>query len=125
MLISLVTQCRNSHQRCSIKKVLLKISLNSQENSCARVSFLIKKSLFIKKETLAQEFSCEFCETFKNTFLFRTPLVAASVNVCNSTQLPLISIYQKRSTSHNLESMLWFSRKATSSQFYLKRSYSS
>ena len=27
---------------------------------------------FIKKETLAQVYSCEFCETFKNTF-YRTP----------------------------------------------------
>ena len=26
-------------QRCSVKKVLLKISQNSQENTCARVSF--------------------------------------------------------------------------------------
>ena len=29
-------------QRCSVKRVLLKISQNSQENTCARVSFLIK-----------------------------------------------------------------------------------
>ena len=29
-------------QRCSVKKMLLKISQNSQENTCARVSFLIK-----------------------------------------------------------------------------------
>ena len=29
-------------QRCSVKKVLLEISQNSQENTCARVSFLIK-----------------------------------------------------------------------------------
>ena len=28
--------------------------------------------------TLAQVFSCEFCEISKNTFLHRTPLVAAS-----------------------------------------------
>ena len=34
---------------------------------------------FIKKETLAQVFSCEFCEISKNTFLQRTPLVAASI----------------------------------------------
>ena len=47
------------------KKVFLEISQNSQENTCARVSFLIK---FIKKETLAQVFSCEFCEISKNTF---------------------------------------------------------
>ena len=34
---------------------------------------------FIKKETLAQVFSCEFCEISKNTFLHKTPLIAASV----------------------------------------------
>ena len=28
--------------RCSVKKVFLEISENSQENTCARVSFLIK-----------------------------------------------------------------------------------
>ena len=50
------------------KKKFLEISQNSQENSCTRVSFLIKAYNFIKKETLAQVFSCEFCEIFKNTF---------------------------------------------------------
>ena len=35
---------------------------------------------FIEKETLAQVFSCEFCEISKNTFFHRTPLVAASVH---------------------------------------------
>ena len=33
---------------------------------------------FIKKETPAQVFSCEFSEIYKNTFYYRTPLVAAS-----------------------------------------------
>ena len=33
---------------------------------------------FIKKETLAQVFSCEFCKISKNTFYYKTPLVAAS-----------------------------------------------
>ena len=33
---------RSSHRRCSVKKVFLKISQNSQENTCDRVSFLIK-----------------------------------------------------------------------------------
>ena len=33
---------RSSHRSCSVKKVLLKISRNLQENTCARVSFLIK-----------------------------------------------------------------------------------
>ena len=32
-------------QRCSVKKVFLETSQNSQENTCARVSSLIKKRL--------------------------------------------------------------------------------
>ena len=71
--------------RCSVEKVFLQISQNSQENTCARVSFLIKAlaftTLFIKKETLAQVFSCEFFEISKETFFHRTPQVAASDNV--------------------------------------------
>ena len=33
---------------------------------------------FIKKDTLVQVFSCEFCEIFRITFSYRTSLVAAS-----------------------------------------------
>ena len=40
---------RISHQRCSMKKGL-------------------RPATFIKKEALAQMFSCEFCEISKNTF---------------------------------------------------------
>ena len=65
-------------RRCSVKKVLLKISQNSQENSCARVSFLNFIKNFIKKETLVQVFSCEFCKFSKNTFSYITPPLAAS-----------------------------------------------
>ena len=50
-------------RRCSVNKVFLKISENSQENTCTRVSFLN----FIQL-TLAQVFSFKFCEIFKNTF---------------------------------------------------------
>ena len=63
-------------RRCSVKKVFLEISHNSQENTSARFSFLI--SYRAKKETLAQVFSYEFCENSKNTFYYRTSLVAAS-----------------------------------------------
>ena len=35
---------------------------------------------FIKKETLAQVFSCEFCEIFKNTFFTEHLRTTASVN---------------------------------------------
>ena len=41
----------------SIKSVLKNFFKNSHENTCA-----------VKKETLAQVFSFEFCEIFKNTF---------------------------------------------------------
>ena len=55
-------------QRCSVKNVFLKISQISQENTCARDSFLIKLHA-----------SGEFCKISKNTFSHRTTPVAASV----------------------------------------------
>ena len=33
---------RNSHWRCSVKKMFLEISQNPQENTCARVPFSVK-----------------------------------------------------------------------------------
>ena len=37
---------------------------------------------FIKRETLAQVFSCEFCKISKNTFSYRTsPVVASGISV--------------------------------------------
>ena len=33
-----------------------------------------------KKEALAQVFSCEFSEIFKNIFFYRTPVVTADFN---------------------------------------------
>ena len=75
-----------------MKNVLLKILENLQENT-----FLIKalSCNFIKKETLTQVLSCESCEIFKNTFLHRTPPVAAS-KLClifSSAQLTVFIFY--------------------------------
>ena len=60
---------------CSTKKAVLKnFAKFTGKHLCqsiffnARVSFLLNNK-FIKKVTLAQVFSCEFCEVFKNTFL--------------------------------------------------------
>ena len=50
-------------QACSAKKVFLKISQNSQENTCARVSILIKLQ--------AQVFSWKFCESEWCRLLYR------------------------------------------------------
>ena len=57
-------------QRCSVKTVFLKISQNSQENTCAGVFLLIKLQVS-GSETLAQLFSCEFREISKNTFFLQ------------------------------------------------------
>ena len=72
-------------QMCTVRKVFLKISRNSQKNNCARVSFLIKFTglrpttyNFIKKETLAQVFSCEFAKFLRTPFFNRTHPVVAS-----------------------------------------------
>ena len=55
---------------CSAEKVFLEISQNPQGNTFVRVSFLIERSgTLLKKETLAQVFSCELCEICKNTFV--------------------------------------------------------
>ena len=62
--------------------MFLIISQNSQENTCARVSLLIKLQAeaeaynFIEKETLAQMLYFEFWDIFKNTFFCRTLPVA-------------------------------------------------
>ena len=64
-------ETRSSRPELSVKKVFLEILQNSQENTCAKVSFLIKLQAwgnFIKKETLAQLFSSEFGEISKNPF---------------------------------------------------------
>ena len=55
-----------SLSRSSRLELFLKVLENSQYNT-------------INKETLAQVFSCEFCDIFKNTFLYRKPPVASSM----------------------------------------------
>ena len=49
-------------QMCSVKNVFVQI--------CRHLNF-------IKKEALAQMFSCEFCKISKSTFFYRTLLVVA------------------------------------------------
>ena len=60
-------------QRCYVKKLFLEISQNSQENTCARVSFLIKSKVFL----------CEFCKISKNKFFYRILPAAAFEGVIN------------------------------------------
>ena len=67
---------RSSHQRCSMKKgVHRNFTKFTGKHLCQSLFFnkvaglRPKTCSFIKKETLAQVFSCEFCEISKNTFL--------------------------------------------------------
>ena len=79
------------------KKVFLGISQNSQENACARDSF------FIKKETLAQVFSCEFCEISENTFFTEHVWATASVPLNFETQITSSPTYKIKM----IHSALW------------------
>ena len=68
-------------RRCSVKEGVLKKFTKSKGKH------LWQKHLWqglIKKETVAQVFSSEFCEIFKKTCFYRTPLVDASVSLCFS-----------------------------------------
>ena len=54
-----------------------------------------RSAILLKKDTLAQVFSCQFCKISKNTFFHRTPQVAASELKKNKNLLvifPQISI---------------------------------
>ena len=69
--------------------MVLEISQNSQENTCARVSLLIKLQAsacnFIKKETLTKVFSSEFYEISKNTFFTEHLWATASINTLEAS----------------------------------------
>ena len=56
------------------KKMVLEISQNSPENTCARS----QACNFIKEEVLAQVFYCEFCNISKNTFFTENLWATAS-----------------------------------------------
>ena len=70
---------RSSHPEMFYKNVLLEISQNLEEDTCARVYFLIKllasSCNFIKKETLEQVFSRELGKISKNTFLVHSEVM--------------------------------------------------
>ena len=76
-------------RRCSVKKVFLKISQNSQKNTCARVSFLIKlqaiggvlrtSATLLKKRFWHRCFPVNFAKFSRTPFFQKTPPVAASI----------------------------------------------
>ena len=81
-------------RRCSAEKVFLEISQNSQENTCASISFLIKLQAW---------------GISKYAFFYRTPLVAASVK----KKLLLLIIELVVIINHLGVKHLWRSQKMT------------
>ena len=75
-------QYRSSHQRCSMKKGVLKNFAKLTGKYLCQSLFFIKVAgaacNFIKKEILAQVFSCGFCEISKNTLFTEHLWVTAS-----------------------------------------------
>ena len=94
-LVRYVATFRSSHRSCSVKKVFLKISQISLENTCVRVSFLIKLKAWrpeclqlYQKETPTQLFSCKICEIFKNNYFKEYLSMTASGIICSSVLSP-------------------------------------
>ena len=86
----LISQGSNRPEVFCKKGVLTNFAKFTGKHLCQRLFFNKVAGLrpqacnFIKKESLAQMFSCEFCEISKNTFSYRTPPVAASISHKNS-----------------------------------------
>ena len=87
----LVVICKNSQQRCSVKEgVLRNFAKLPGKHLCQRLIFnkvaaQAKVFNFIKKESLAQVFSCEFCEISKNAFFIGDLRTTASEFVFHET----------------------------------------
>ena len=115
------------------KKVFLKILQNSQENSC--VGVLLKQLQtynIIKKETLTQLFSCEFCKMFHNTF-FTEHLPMAASN-CSNPERNNSDLFDRKFPYYNLTNVCFltvplkniFAKIYHSRSFHvLKKKYSS
>ena len=81
----------SSHLKCSVRKgVLRSFAKFTGKHLCQTLfwqSCRPDACNFIKKETLAPVFTCEYCGISKNTFFYRTPQVDASVGMTYSKRL--------------------------------------
>ena len=108
--------------RCSVKKVFLKISQNSQKNTCARVSFLImlqhSDCNFIKKRLWHRFVPMNFVSFLRKIFC-KTPPVAEVRHQSISTHHFHISVLKSSSfikklflklRADNISQMIFVSR---------------
>ena len=90
-IIQMKTYSKSNYQWYSIKKLFLNISQNSQENTCAKASFLIKlpeACSSIKMRLWQRCFSVNFYGIFKNIFFTEHLQVTASDN-----QMQVVVLY--------------------------------
>ena len=100
---------RSSHQRSFLKKVLLKISQNSQENTCARVSFLITllKRDFIKKRPWNRWFPVNFVKFLRSPFLQnKSGRLLLSVDITHTRNVKSLSRDKWTQISRNVSWLL-------------------
>ena len=72
-VFKVVGQHRSSHQRCSIKKVFMKTSQNSQESTSTWVSLQASaKQLYLKKRLWHRYFPLKFAKFLRIPFLQNT-----------------------------------------------------
>ena len=88
------TQFRSSHRRCSVRKGVLRNFAKFTRKHLCQSLFLTKLQAsacnFIKKEALAQVFSCKFCKISKNTFFIEHLWATAS----DSCSIPFTFIFK-------------------------------
>ena len=128
----------SSHRTCFFKKGVLKNFTKFTWKHMCQSFYLNKAALrpeacnVIKKLTLAQAFSCKFCEISKNRFSYRTTPVAVSVHYnkktrqcreCQKFYLPNLQI--KRNLQYLLAIEMFlkvkYSFDLTSIKCYIKR----
>ena len=93
--------------RCFLQKRYSQKYRKVHRKTSVPESILIKLKTcnFIKIETMAQVFSCEFCEIYGKTFSYRTPPVTASniINVFNCLDLHFFLAYLEMELCNSLK----------------------
>ena len=118
---------RSSHQRCSIKKAVLKnIAIFTGIHLCWSL-FLIKlqalRPATLIKETPTQVFFCEHCEVFKNTYFEKHLQTTASVNATAEVFQEILALLKRNALTsgiYNLGKLVQWTQVENGSQgFYL------
>ena len=100
-----------------LEKVFLGILQNSQEKYLCHSLFFTKACNFMKKETLAQAFSCEFCDICNNIFFTEDLRATVSNMVLNMAQIVLkqfnIFFYSSLLFQGLVKSLTWWLHEPT------------